>query len=367
MRLFQLFTICSVFLFSGHHFESSEKCKDCHPIIYEEFKSTQHANASIFGDEIHAAVWKKHPKNIKFESYGCAKCHTPAADNYNALVEKNNGVVPDSRNVTQREGVSCAYCHRIESIEDGKISNTNIISKEEKKYFGTMKEHLESPFHKVRTDSIHFDNGNVCVGCHSHKQNKFGLNVCSTNINNELDGTNCVSCHMPKVAGSVSNFRDTKEHAFHGFPGTHTHREMLSRYVDLGLTHQGKRFAITINNKSSHALSLHPMRVMQLRVKVKREGKDQRFEARNFARIIGADGKPMPPWKAKEEVENSAIKAYEKREVVYDYALKEGDVVVVELGYYLVNPKLLKGLELQKNKAATTFYSYKKETFMIEK
>ncbi len=112
-------------------------------------------------------VWKKHPKNTKMSSYACAKCHTPSSSNYDDLMTKHNDIRPEANNSTQREGISCAYCHRIESIEPGKMSNTNIIAKEGKSYFGSLKSHIESPFHKIKTDSKHFNSGNVCVGCHS--------------------------------------------------------------------------------------------------------------------------------------------------------------------------------------------------------
>ena len=29
--------------------------------------------------------------------------------------------------------------------------------------------------------------------------------------------TNCISCHMPKIAGSATSIKITKEHRFHGF------------------------------------------------------------------------------------------------------------------------------------------------------
>ena len=301
------------------------------------------------------------------QSYSCAKCHTPAASNLDALVTKNNGVVPDANNSTQTEAVSCAYCHRIESIRHGRMMNRNVISKEDKSYFGSLKKHIESPFHKIKTDSAHFNSGNVCIGCHSHKKNKFDMNVCSTNIKYELDSANCVSCHMPKVKGSVSNMYETKEHTFHGFPGTHSHHDMLSRYVDMELKEGSDTFDIIIHNKSTHALSLHPMRVMQLRVKVTRDGKTKEFKAKNFARIIGADGKPTPPWFAKEEVKNNAIKGNEKRVISYNYTLQKGDKVEVTLGYYLVNPKMLKGLGLEKSEVATKFHIIKTESFEIKK
>ena len=366
MKNLVLFCALSAVLYAQSTFESSKICKSCHPNIYNEFKSTQHAKASIFDDEIHAAVWKKHPKNTKMSSYVCAKCHTPTASNYEALMKKHNGVVPDVNDTTQREGISCAYCHRIEAIHSGKMSNTNVISKDRKSYFGTLKSHIDSPFHEIKTDSKHFNSGNVCIGCHSHKKNKYNINVCSTNINNELDGANCVSCHMPKVKGSVSNMNKTKEHAFHGFPGTHTHQDMLTQYVDILLKQNKKTFEITIDNKSSHAMSLHPMRMMQLRAKVIRDGKTIELAAKNFARVIGVDGKGTPPWLAKEIVQDTAVKANEKKVSTYDYALQKGDILEVTIGYYLVNPKMLKSLDLEKSEVATKFHHFKTEKFEIK-
>ena len=147
------FSICSIYAVDASQtFESSQTCKGCHPAIYKEFGSSQHTKASIFKDEIHAAVWKKHPQNTKLESYGCAKCHTPAASNLDDLVARHNGVVPDVNNSTQVEGVSCSYCHRIESIKHEKMMNINIISKEKKSYFGSLQEHIKSPFHNIKTE-----------------------------------------------------------------------------------------------------------------------------------------------------------------------------------------------------------------------
>ena len=364
--LFSILFLLVSLLNANYNFESSETCKGCHPAIYNEFKSTQHAKASIFEDEIHAAVWKKHPKNTKLESYACAKCHTPAASNIDALITKHNGVVPDANNITQTEGISCAYCHRIDSIKHDWMMNVNVISKEEKSYFGSLKKHIDSPFHKIKTHSAHFNAGNVCIGCHSHKKNKYDMNVCSTNVEHELDGTNCVSCHMPKVKGSISTLNETKEHTFHGFPGTHSHQDMLDKYVGLEVKNSKDKFNIIIDNKSSHTLSLHPMRVMQLRVTVIRAGNRVALDNKDFAKVIGANGKPTPPWLAKEVVENTAIKSYETREVVYDYTLQKDDIVEVTIGYYLVNKKMLKSLDLENSEVATKFHLFKTENFKIK-
>jgi len=171
---------------------------------------------------------------------------------------------------------------------------------------------------------------------------------------------------MPKVKGSVSNMNMTKEHAFHGFPGTHAHQDMLTQYVDILLKQNKKTFEITIDNKSSHAMSLHPMRMMQLRVKIVREGKTIKLAAKNFARVIGADGKGTPPWLAKEIVQDTAVKANEKKVSTYHYALQKGDTLEVTIGYYLVNPKMLKSLDLEKSEVATKFHHFKTEKFEIK-
>ena len=214
-----------------HLFSSNEDCKSCHVEIYKEFSSSMHMNSTPQKDPIHNAVWSKHPANKKMQHYGCGKCHTPAANNLNDMLQKGKKALPVIENQTQQDGISCAYCHRIKSIELHKKHNTNIINEQEKSYYGSRKNHIDSPYHAIVTEGNEImQNGNVCIGCHSHKMNKYKLNVCSTNIDNEMDGENCVSCHMPKVKGSVSVLHKTPTHTFHGFAGSHYNSDMLSKY-----------------------------------------------------------------------------------------------------------------------------------------
>jgi len=131
---------------TAHHFANNKECQACHSKIYEEFAGSMHANALPQKDPIHKAVWDKHPQNKKQERYGCGKCHTPAADNLDNMLKKGQKALPQSSNETHSDGISCAYCHRIKNIEKDAKSNTNIISKKEKKYFGTLKDHIASPF-----------------------------------------------------------------------------------------------------------------------------------------------------------------------------------------------------------------------------
>lgn len=360
-----LLTLSST-LIANAKFALDSECKSCHPLISQEYESAMHKNSTIFKDPIHKAVWDRHPINKKKSKYKCAKCHTPTASNLKEMMGKETKGVPDASNPTHTEGISCAFCHRIESIKHGSMSNSNVISKKEKHYFGTMQNALKSEFHTSSSDNKNFQNGNVCIGCHSHKKNKAKLNVCSTNISNEMDRANCVSCHMPKVDGSVSNVRETKKHSFHGFPGAHTHQDMLSKYIGLELLKNIGSFEVAVNNKSSHALFLHPLRLSQLRVSVERDSKVEKFKPEVFVRVIGKDGKPTPPWVANTVVKDTMIKANEKRVVTYKKQLQKGDKVHVTLGYFLVKPKALKKFGLENDAVAKKFYVLKKETFIVK-
>ena len=342
----------------------SEDCKACHATIYNEFHSSMHANSTPQKDPIHASVWNNHPQNVKQERYGCGKCHTPTANDLDKMKTKGKKALPMMNNQTHQEGISCAYCHRIESIELHKKHNTNIMSEDEKNYFSASSSEHKSPFHSIMRDkNEHIINGNVCIGCHSHKMNKHKLNVCSTNIENEMDEANCVSCHMPKVDGSVSTLNETSQHSFHGFAGSHFHSDMLTQYVDISLLRQIENFIINIDNRTSHALLLHPLRQAILKVSVTRDAKTTKLKDEVFVRVIGHNGKPAMPWAATTTLKDTMIQANEKRSVKYDFKILKGDRVDVVLGWYLVNPKALKPLKLENDKVATEFHIFKKIIF----
>ncbi|MCD6191823.1 MAG: hypothetical protein J7K14_09855 [Sulfurimonas sp.] len=367
MKLLSLFILLLCSLNANdtvHSFAPSEDCKACHTQIYDEYYTSMHANPTPQKDPIHSAVWNKHPMNLKHDRYSCGKCHTPTADNLDDMKTKGKKAPVMTDNPTHQTGISCAYCHRIESIELHKKHNTNIISKTEKKYFGTLKKNIDSPYHDIaNSGNEHMANGNVCIGCHSHKRNKHDLNVCSTNIDNELDGANCVSCHMPKVKGTVSNMKERKEHSFHGFAGSHFHSEMLTQHVDISMLREINDFIINIDNRTSHALLLHPLRTAVLKVSVTRDAKTTKLQDEIFVRVIGHNGKPAMPWVASVTLKNTMIQANEKRSVKYDFKIQKGDRIDIVLGWYLVNPKALKALKLENEKVATEFKEFKKESF----
>lgn len=360
-----LFLLTSMFANDGvHKFAKNSECKGCHTQIYNEYTTSMHANSTPQKDPIHNAIWNKHPQNLKQNRYSCAKCHSPTSDNLDKMMKKGEKAPFDAKNETHNEAVSCAYCHRIESIERHKMHNTNIISKDEKKYIATSVDGKKSDYHEIIKGNK-MKSGESCIGCHSHKTNKHGVFLCSTDIDNKDNGSNCVSCHMPKVEGSPSNDVKRKNHSFHGFAGAHNNSEMLAPYVNMSVARSEKSFIVNIKNKASHDFLLHPLRVGVLKVKVKRGKEVIELKEEKFLRVLGKDGKPAMPWIANETIKNTMIKANEKRVVKYDFKLQRGDQVGIALGWYLVNPKVVGKLKLENEKVATKFNLFKMESYTI--
>ena len=352
------------------HFEKNQKCSECHPKIYQEYKTSQHANATVFQDPIHGAVYDKHPMKNKMQKYRCAKCHTPTADNMKELLTKNNGVFPDINNETQNEAIACAYCHRITDVVPGKAMDKNIISKDVRTYLSAKKNPTQSSFHAVKTNTEVFKNGKLCMGCHTHKSNKFKYDVCSTENVNPSAKANCISCHMPKIDGSPSLMSEEKKHTYHGFPGLHGDLSMLSKYVTLDFKHTKKNFTISIDHQATHSSTLHPLRMAKLVVSIERDGKIIKMKPKKLLKVIGnaksGTPKPTPPWLADRTVKDTRIPANTKKDYNYKFELQSEDKVSAKFGYFLVIPKALKKFKLENNKDATKFRVISKETFRVK-
>ncbi len=354
-------------------------CKKCHPIIYSEYENSMHSKSSIFSDPVHKAVWNKHPYKLKGK-YKCAKCHTPSD---HKLMEGKTHLTKNQIQLT--EPISCQTCHTIKSIKKHARMNSNIFTKEKKYFFsadnkkkgekiefksesslfGLIKRTTGSPYHKIDYSNENFYNGDMCLGCHDHKKNGKGLLVCDMQIKKDPKSKDtCISCHMPKIKGSFVNLKDTHTHAFHGISIHNSDLKLLSEYIKLSLNQTDSGFEVDIKNLANHTLFPQPLRVNQLRVTIERAGKVISLKRKNFVRIIGKNGKPAMPWIADRVLKDTLIKAHEIRKIKYNTKLQKGDSVVVEFGYYLVNPKALKKLNI-KDKSLGEFIILTEKRFSL--
>ena len=374
-------------LYASDQFETTKTCKGCHPVIYSEFYESAHRKSSIFEDEIHKAIWDKHPNKAK-DKYSCAKCHTPTDTRVINALNEAKKAVPKKEAIQTQEAISCVYCHSITDVEkhstphdkniltskkktifsaDKNNRDGKIIYKEEKSLFGLFKKTSGSPFHNIDYSNKGFYTGKMCMGCHSHFENSHGQNICTveeTGANNEEK--NCISCHMPKIDGSATTIKITKKHTFHGFAGARNKPQMLAKYLKLGFNNTTTGFEVTVKNEATHKFLTHPLRLAKLNIRVNNGSKTTKLKSVPFFRILGNKGKPTMPWLATEVFKETMLKAGEKRTIKYDTKLKSGDIVEVEFGYYLVNPKMHKKLNLESSEEATKFNILKTEFFTVQ-
>ncbi|RLA74006.1 MAG: hypothetical protein DRG30_05700 [Epsilonproteobacteria bacterium] len=338
----------------------NQSCKVCHPQIYQEYQNSMHSKSSIYKDILHKAVWDKHPAKAKGE-YSCAKCHTPSDH------QLMNGKSQLADNPTQQsEPISCQLCHQIESIEKHAKSNKNIFTskdkhffsankekkgekikfKQESRFFGLLTIQSGSPHHSIDYSNENYYNGDACMGCHSHKQNAKGFIVCDMEVKQGDSKETCISCHMPKVQGSLANHKESPSHAFHGLSIHNSPAQTLAKYVKLTLDQQANAFDIMIKNEATHALFPQPLRLAQLRVNIEREGKTIPLKTESFVKIIGTTGKMSMPWLADSIISDNSIKALETRKIHYDITLQKTDKLIVVFGYYVISPKIAKKLNI---------------------
>ena len=321
-------------------------------------------------------MWDLHPDKQK-ESYTCAQCHTPTDLELLKNLDENKKALPSNNNVQTQEAISCVYCHSIKDVENHAKLNKNVISEEEKVFysanenhrdqknksfkdevslFGMMKEKSGSPFHKIDYSNDNFYTGKMCMGCHSHMQNDNNFDLCRMDEKGAKDEeTNCISCHMPKIAGSATSIKITKEHRFHGFASGSKNQDLLAKYIKIDFKENTNNFEVSIKNEAAHNLFLQPLRLAQLKVSILRDSKTINLDTKSFARIIGKDGKPTMPWIADSEIENNMLKANERRVINYDFKLQKDDKIEVIFGYYTVNPKMIEKLNLQDDEESKKF------------
>jgi len=344
-------------------------CKKCHPAITSEFTNSMHKKSTIYEDKVHKAVWDKHPAKAK-GNYKCAKCHTP-----NATAENE-----------QHKGITCLSCHTIIDVQKHEKVNKNIYSQKEKTFYSAEKGRetqkveykttttwwgnkttVGSAYHDIDYTNKNFYTGKMCMGCHSHKQNSHQFNVCSTEeAGAKNKDENCITCHMPKVGGTATTVRLSKTHAYHGFAGARVEPRMLAKYVDFDLKQATNGFTITVHNRAPHALMTHPLRVVQLKTTLIRGTQHIPLKTHSFVKVIGTKGKPSMPWLATEVVKDNMIKANEKRVISFNNALQSGDKVEIILGFYIVNPKVLKKLNLEDDKEISKFTVLKGKYFRVK-
>jgi len=387
------------------HHVSSETCKSCHKEIYKQWKGSMHANSTAFKDPIHGAFYRKvigdpgkegvTMKNGKYPV--CLYCHAP-----NAAKDKVTKL--DSK-PAYSEGVNCIACHTLKTFngikgKGGKLNlglkaydyadkiqgpghnSNNLLSAlsaagDEFGFGGDSDDEqkpnphlgkavtmdgkeiqslpMESNPKQVRTSD-------ACMGCHDKRNNSHGAPLCATGDEYMQSGAqvDCLSCHMSAASGIAD----------HTMGGGHN-LGMLQRSVVYAMnstkTGDNIKTTITIKNKQPHTMPTGaPFRNLHLKVTAydqagkvvweNAEGHPGKTDNKAYMRLtlIDAEGKPTAPPTAKAQGPDNRLKAFEKRELNYDFPAKDVVLVRSELYYNLLWPGLVKKFGKMLPKDVTT-------------
>lgn len=246
-------------------FESSKKCRTCHPAVYEQWSQAMMSQAyTHHWDEIEyfnlAVAHADARPELKDVVDGCNGCHTPLAYMGSPLPPPR-----PSENSMANESVSCEVCHLIQSAtSDPPFNYSYFIEPGMTKYSG-RKSGVESPAHKIVANDF-FRTTEFCGTCHNEKS-PYGVWVKSTQLEWKegpyaKEGVRCQDCHMP-AGGPFLNaimarpYDDARLHLFHGAhdPGKVGGTIELRIHPDIREAEPGETVVFTValfNQKTGH-------------------------------------------------------------------------------------------------------------------
>jgi hypothetical protein len=197
----------------------AEDCGKCHREIYEEWKTSYHAQA--YTDPFFRAYWKKDG-----EVWVCLNCHTPLENQQPELIKEipRNRVEravkapnPEYDPALQQEGITCAGCH----VRDGVVLGP---------FDDSVAPHPTQYDPKFRTTEI-------CYRCHQVPKGPvqfYNVGPCGTFP--EYEGTYfarqrgmiCQSCHMPEVERPMAEGGPIRQGRRHLWRGGHDPEQIKS-------------------------------------------------------------------------------------------------------------------------------------------
>ncbi|HEU4685658.1 MAG TPA: multiheme c-type cytochrome [Nitrospira sp.] len=219
-------------------FIRSEDCKQCHDRHYEEWKGMREQTpdlktfgrvdaALLHGTSLESPVFRTvlgvwmQTNPTPEERRRCLSCHVPSTTVFPQHAEKIVSEVLAGK--PQVEGIGCASCHLIKSVETTMAPPPTFKVDPGKTMYGPYADPEENLVHPA-TQSDLYRGANYCASCHFDKVK----DVTQKDLPGEiLQGTICQDCHMEPSTGSSTSKRGAMtrsigRHWFRGvvIPGT---------------------------------------------------------------------------------------------------------------------------------------------------
>jgi len=172
----------------------SATCGDCHEEIYQMWRRSMHS-ASYTDPIFQTSFLRAYQATGGQAGPLCLRCHAPAA------VMNDD---PLAQHPLSREGITCDYCHSIESV-DLESRNEPFTVKLDGVKRGPLAD-ADSPVHQVSSSPLH-ESSEFCAGCHEYIS-EGGVPLLSTYSEwkaspQAAQGITCQKCHMPIGPGDV--------------------------------------------------------------------------------------------------------------------------------------------------------------------
>ncbi|WP_457597112.1 multiheme c-type cytochrome [Hydrogenimonas sp.] len=342
MKKLLLFLISTLTLFSAEYL-TNKSCRECHPDIYDEFRTSWHAKG-YFNDTLHKKVADKIPV------YDCGRCHMPAATNLKEL--EAGKTRPNPIRQEQKDAVSCFYCHQIAYVKEAHKFNEIVPARQAAGYKPSLYGSLENPDDNDKHASVKSPiyRKYACLGCHGHKRNGHDVMVFEA-MKPGQGSEKCIECHMPDEPGPPEkmNKRARNRHHSHHFYGIHD-AAMRKKAVKLVIEPKKDEIDVTIENRMGHPLVIHPARMKYLKLQVVRDGKViwQNFKKEPCEDRQGCftvdfedgDGKPVGiPYFAKKRGFVNNLEAKKSKTLRYRVpTLQKNDRIIAQMEVILAKP-----------------------------
>lgn len=226
-------------------------CADCHTEHYRQWSGSMHAYASE--DPVFLAMNARGQRETDGELGSfCVDCHAPMAVRTGATTDGLNLHDLDSN----LRGVTCAFCHRVESIEDD--HNAKMSLGIDSLLRGGIKNPVRTGAHASAYSTLHDrsqnESADLCGSCHDvvnhngvHLERTF-LEWKETLFSHEgVTQLTCGNCHMrgkdgPAFASPNAPTRRVHDHSMVGvdlalspFPEADEQREETQSFLDTSL------------------------------------------------------------------------------------------------------------------------------------
>jgi hypothetical protein len=224
-------------------YQSAAVCMECHPEIFRSWAGSQHA--SSFTDPAFQLPYDRVRRTNPKRTLACEQCHNPMR----FLLSPGD---PRAA-IFSREGVTCDFCHSVESMNPGDAF-PRYKARPGIKFGPREKSAVNSP-HVRKFSSLHITS-EFCAGCHEYR-NEFGAPILTTASEWEQSfyrgtGVHCQFCHLPELFDA--RFIDGKKGKGpldHAMVGGHS-RERLARAIPVHshLVLSGKGATVTVSLKN---------------------------------------------------------------------------------------------------------------------